>query len=182
MGPLEPAQEQPSSIVSDSITRDRDPSETLAVALEPTLADASSQIPDIPSDVEKEDLGAVASTSMIGGAALGATAALGALSLSDPSTEDTDDKIEEVTASSDRASIPHAEPIAASLAHSKIYTLPGKGLKLNSRDDFAPYAKDIEAIEDLEEIHVGGHTLGVGACQALADALREKKSLKVSAL
>lgn len=60
------------------------------------------------------------------------------------------------------------------------YSLEGKNLKLTSREDIQSYIEDLNAIEDLQEIHLGGNTLGIGACQALGEALREKKSLKVS--
>jgi Ran GTPase-activating protein 1 len=63
----------------------------------------------------------------------------------------------------------------------RIYTLGGekRGLKLDSEADIAPYLAELEAIQDLEEIHLGGNTLGVEACQALARVLEKKKSLKV---
>lgn len=116
----------------------------------------------------------------MGGAALGATAALGALSLSNPPSSEDKQVEPQVSTSISAANTQESDLALETLPQSKIYTLPGKGLKLNTREDFAPYAKEIEAIQDLEEIHVGGHTLGVGACQALADVLKEKKSLKVS--
>jgi Ran GTPase-activating protein 1 len=51
---------------------------------------------------------------------------------------------------------------------------------LNSREDIEPYLADIRAIAGgVEEIHLGGNTLGVGACEALADALRGISTLKV---
>lgn len=60
------------------------------------------------------------------------------------------------------------------------YSLPGKALRLDTKDDIQPYLDEISKLEELQEIHVGGHTLGVEACRALADVLKEKKSLKVS--
>lgn len=60
------------------------------------------------------------------------------------------------------------------------YSLPGKALKLDSKDDIQPYLDEINKLEKLQEIHVGGHTLGVEASKALADVLREKKELQVS--
>ncbi|WFD02763.1 Ran GAP Rna1 [Malassezia obtusa] len=61
-----------------------------------------------------------------------------------------------------------------------VFTLVGKNLKLNSKEDIAPYLKEIENINPLNEVHFGGNTLGVGACVALAETLRKKTSLKVA--
>ncbi|WFD20031.1 Ran GAP Rna1 [Malassezia caprae] len=63
-----------------------------------------------------------------------------------------------------------------------VYELVGKNLKLDTREDIAPYVAEIEKIEPLVEIHLGGNTLGVGACMALADVLKTKKTLKVADL
>jgi len=60
------------------------------------------------------------------------------------------------------------------------YKLQGKGLKFNNEEDIQPYLAEIQKMERLEEIHVGGHTLGVGACKALAELLSQRKELKVS--
>lgn len=64
-----------------------------------------------------------------------------------------------------------------------VFTLQGEGgkqLKLTTRDDIAPYLAQLEAIGDgLEEVHLGGNSLGTEACQALAEVLKTKKSLKV---
>jgi Ran GTPase-activating protein 1 len=62
-----------------------------------------------------------------------------------------------------------------------VYSLEGKNLKLTSREDIEPHIAEINAIQDLQEIHLGGNTLGVGACQALGEALKDKKNLRVSA-
>lgn len=63
-----------------------------------------------------------------------------------------------------------------------VYSLEGKNLKLTSREDIEPYIAEINAIQDLQEIHLGGNTLGVGACQALGDVLKNKKNLRVSGI
>jgi len=67
------------------------------------------------------------------------------------------------------------------MSSSTVYSLEGKNLKLTSREDIEQYIKEINEIEDLQEIHLGGNTLGVGACQALGDVLKTKKNLRVSA-
>ncbi|KAK0557033.1 Ran GAP Rna1, partial [Tilletia horrida] len=58
-----------------------------------------------------------------------------------------------------------AKPIEHATAEpaSKVFSLLGKNLKLNSAEDAAPYCEELEAIEGLEEIHLGGNTLGQGA-------------------
>lgn len=66
------------------------------------------------------------------------------------------------------------------LAADGVFSLVGKNLKLDSKEDIAPYIEQLEKIEPLYEVHLGGNTLGVGACVALADTLRNKTSLKVA--
>lgn len=60
----------------------------------------------------------------------------------------------------------------------KILSLQGKGLKLNTREDIVPHLKDIDPTL-LEEIHLGGNTIGVDASQALAEFLEKTQVLKV---
>mgnify|MGYP001940810930 CR=1 FL=1 len=76
--------------------------------------------------------------------------------------------------------IRHRNMDAASGTSLGIFNILGKGLKLNSKEDISPYLTELEKIEPLHEIHLGGNTLGVGACQALADVLKTKKTLKVA--
>lgn len=61
-----------------------------------------------------------------------------------------------------------------------VFDIVGKNLKLSTKDEIAPYLADLEKIEPLYEIHLGGNTFGVEASQALADVLKTKKSLKVA--
>ncbi len=63
---------------------------------------------------------------------------------------------------------------------SKVFSLVGKGLKLDTKADIQPHLDALQQIADLQEVHLGGNTLGVEACQALADVLKDKKTLKVS--
>ncbi|KAI0297694.1 hypothetical protein BC826DRAFT_1090832 [Russula brevipes] len=61
------------------------------------------------------------------------------------------------------------------------YSIEGLGLKLNTREDIAPYLHQIEPnITQLEEIHLCGNTLGVGAAQALAEVLRKASAIRVA--
>ena len=66
----------------------------------------------------------------------------------------------------------------ASTSTLKILSLHGKGLKLNTREDILPYLKDVDATL-IEEIHLGGNTIGVDASQALAEFLSKTQVLKV---
>lgn len=61
------------------------------------------------------------------------------------------------------------------------YSIEGLGLKLNTREDIEPYLKQIEPnISQLEEIHLCGNTIGVGAAQALAEVLDRASNIKVA--
>ena len=62
----------------------------------------------------------------------------------------------------------------------QIFTLAGHGLSLNTAEDLAPHIANLIASPDIREVHLGGNTLGVRACEALARVLSTKKSLKVS--
>ena len=61
------------------------------------------------------------------------------------------------------------------------YSIEGLGLKLNTHEDIAPYLSQIEPnIMQLEEIHLCGNTIGVGAAQALAEILQKASAIRVS--
>lgn len=60
---------------------------------------------------------------------------------------------------------------------SKVFSLQGKGLKLDTRADIEPYLKDVPTT--IEEIHLGGNTIGVEAAEALAEFLAKTTHLKV---
>lgn len=62
---------------------------------------------------------------------------------------------------------------------SNVYSLVGRNLKLNSKADIQPHLDELDQITDLHEIHLGGNTFGVEACQALAEVLKTKGTLKV---
>src|SRR5262249_55102258 len=61
---------------------------------------------------------------------------------------------------------------------STVFSLHGKGLKLDTRADIEPWIKDIDPTT-IEEIHLGGNTLGVDASLAFAEFLEKATSLKV---
>ena len=65
------------------------------------------------------------------------------------------------------------------MASNKIFSLEGKGLKLDTALDIEPHIKDLKGNNDVEEVRLLGNTLGIGASEALAKALETKKKLQV---
>jgi Ran GTPase-activating protein 1 len=63
---------------------------------------------------------------------------------------------------------------------SKSFSILGKNIKAQSRADLEPFITELEKFDDVEEVHFGGNSLGVEACQAIAEVLKTKKHLKVS--
>ncbi|KAF2836523.1 RNI-like protein [Patellaria atrata CBS 101060] len=64
------------------------------------------------------------------------------------------------------------------MATTKVFSLEGKGLKLDTAGDIEPHIAALKANDDVEEIHFLGNTLGIGACEALAEVLKTKKKLR----
>ncbi|KAF7980036.1 hypothetical protein HWV62_40168 [Athelia sp. TMB] len=62
---------------------------------------------------------------------------------------------------------------------SKVLSLHGKGLKLNSRADIEPHLKDANPAV-VEEVHFGGNTIGVEAAEAIAEFLEKTAVLKIA--
>lgn len=62
---------------------------------------------------------------------------------------------------------------------SKIFSLHGRGLKLDTRADIVPLLLDVDPAV-IEEIHFGGNTIGVEASLALAEFLEKTKALKIA--
>lgn len=62
---------------------------------------------------------------------------------------------------------------------SRILSLAGRGLKLHAREDIEPWLKDVDPTI-IEEIHLGGNTIGVEAAKSLAQFLDKTTSLKVA--
>lgn len=62
----------------------------------------------------------------------------------------------------------------------KVFSLEGKGLKLDTAEDVEPHIQELRAMDDVEEVRLLGNTLGVGACKLLGEVLATKKSLQVS--
>lgn len=66
------------------------------------------------------------------------------------------------------------------MSSTKVFSILGKNLKAETGADLEPYLSQLKEMEDVEEVHFGGNSLGVDACKAIAEVLKEKKSLKVS--
>ncbi|RSL66716.1 hypothetical protein CEP54_003611 [Fusarium duplospermum] len=64
----------------------------------------------------------------------------------------------------------------------KLFTLEGKGLKLDTAADLEPHIAPLRAQDDVEEVRLLGNTLGVGACKLLGEVLATKKGLRVANL
>lgn len=69
--------------------------------------------------------------------------------------------------------------MSSSSSPGKVFSILGKNLKANTAADLEPYLTELKDLEDVEEVHFGGNSLGVEACQAIAEVLKGKKSLKV---
>ena len=66
------------------------------------------------------------------------------------------------------------------MASSKVFSLEGRGLRLDSAADIEPHIQPLKDNAEVEEVRLQGNTLGIDACKALATVLESKKSLKVS--
>lgn len=67
-----------------------------------------------------------------------------------------------------------------SLENNTVFSIAGKGLKLNTALDVQEFVETIDQMQDLQVIQLSGNTLGVEASQALAQALKTKTQLKVN--
>jgi Ran GTPase-activating protein (RanGAP) involved in mRNA processing and transport len=65
------------------------------------------------------------------------------------------------------------------MSSSRSFSILGKNIKANSAADLEPYLTELKNLDDVEEVHFGANSLGVEACQAIAEVLKTKKSLKV---
>jgi Ran GTPase-activating protein 1 len=61
-----------------------------------------------------------------------------------------------------------------------LFTLEGKGLKLDTAEDIAPHIESLKSNDNVEEVRFLGNTLGIGACEALAEVLKTKKNLQTA--
>ncbi|KAL2066468.1 hypothetical protein VTL71DRAFT_2539 [Oculimacula yallundae] len=63
----------------------------------------------------------------------------------------------------------------------KLFSLEGKGLKLDTAADVEAHIKALRA-NDIEEVRLQGNTLGVEACKVLGEVLQTKKNLQIANL
>ncbi|CAK7566604.1 MAG: Ran GAP Rna1 [Sporothrix epigloea] len=68
------------------------------------------------------------------------------------------------------------------MASTKVFSIEGKGLKLDTAADLEPHIAPLRAMDDVEEVRLLGNTLGVGACQLLGEVLATKKTLTTANL
>ncbi|GKZ67094.1 hypothetical protein AnigIFM50267_001361 [Aspergillus niger] len=68
------------------------------------------------------------------------------------------------------------------MAPPKVFSIEGKGLKLDTAEDIESHIKPLLEATDYTEIRFGGNTLGVPACERLAAVLSTQKSLEVAEL
>ncbi|KAF8635370.1 hypothetical protein AX15_000375 [Amanita polypyramis BW_CC] len=61
----------------------------------------------------------------------------------------------------------------------KVFSLQGRGIKLDTRADIEPYLQGVDPTK-IEEIHFGGNTLGVEAAKALGEFLAKTEVLKIA--
>ncbi|EFX04169.1 ran GTPase activating protein 1 [Grosmannia clavigera kw1407] len=64
------------------------------------------------------------------------------------------------------------------MASTKVFSLEGKGLKLDTAADLEPHIAALREMDDVEEVRLLGNTFGVGACQLLGEVLSTKKLLR----
>ncbi len=65
------------------------------------------------------------------------------------------------------------------MASSKVFSIEGKGLKLDTAEDLEPHIAALRAMDDVQEVKLLGNTLGVGACKLLGEVLATKQNLQV---
>lgn len=58
------------------------------------------------------------------------------------------------------------------------FSLAGKGLKLDTKEDILPHIKPLIDNDNVTSIDLSGNTLGVGACEALHPILKSKSKLE----
>ncbi|OCK76264.1 RNI-like protein [Lepidopterella palustris CBS 459.81] len=68
------------------------------------------------------------------------------------------------------------------MASTKVFSLEGKGLKLDTAQDIEPHIKELRENDDVEEVRLLGNTLGIGASEALGKVLATKKNLQIANL
>ncbi|KAI3331868.1 RNI-like protein [Xylariaceae sp. AK1471] len=67
-------------------------------------------------------------------------------------------------------------------AEPNVFSLEGKGLKLDTAEDLEAHIGPLRDMQHVDEVRVLGNTLGVGACKLLGEVLATKKTLKTANL
>lgn len=65
------------------------------------------------------------------------------------------------------------------LEDNTVFSIEGKGLKLNTAEDVQAFVDTIVQMDDLQIIKLSGNTIGVEAGKALAEALQSRKNIRV---
>lgn len=60
-----------------------------------------------------------------------------------------------------------------------VFSLEGKGLKLDTAADVEKHIAELRSMSNVEEIRLQGNTLGIEACKLLGEVLETKKTLQV---
>lgn len=68
------------------------------------------------------------------------------------------------------------------MAPPKVFSLEGKGLKLDTAEDIEAHIEPLLESNDFTEVRLGGNTFGVAASERLASALSAQKNLEVADL
>lgn len=68
------------------------------------------------------------------------------------------------------------------MATPEIFSLEGKGLKLDTKEDVEAHIQPLKVMDDVVEVRLLGNTLGVEASAALAEVLQTKKTLQIANL
>ena len=69
--------------------------------------------------------------------------------------------------------------MASTSKSTRVFSLEGKGLKLDTREQTEAHIKALRDMDDVEEIRLQGNTLGIEACKVLGAVLETKKTLRV---
>ena len=66
------------------------------------------------------------------------------------------------------------------MSQQNLFSLEGKQLKLTTAEEIAPHIEALKSDNDtIERIDLNGNTLGIEACKALAEVIKDRKNLKV---
>ena len=68
---------------------------------------------------------------------------------------------------------------AQSVDLANVFSVEGKGIKLDTAEAVAEYVKHLQGMATVEEIRLSGSSYGIEATRAIADALKTKTTIKV---